>query len=535
MEQWIDKDIKIYKEIFTEHNEKEIAISHCALSMVKILNGLSEMNHTEFYKYEKQMLWNVMSLFSKQCTEQIYYALALDCKDTKQICEKKEIISDIENSISQMMEVCKNIFDGTANAERQMFQSLSVDTNIYELSPKLCAFYSSMLEKVVTLFTNNTREYAFVMHPTLNSTIEAKLLLETRKKSGKVVIIYISESSIENFNLVPICLMHEAFHVLTRQERHRKRRAFNFMSNMIEYIERSLFDNIRFSNIDSKDIYFKNHLMNFWFKDISKLAHEWRAEPEDSQKFYSKNIENELIHVIRTCLTKICIQLEETIFNFVCQEDQQKSYISLQEDIRIVTNITKQLRNNLNHIILGNKVSQAAHHLMFLFRETYADICCLLILHLRPDQYANAFLNSIQFDFDSTTYQDSNRWVREYLVAKTVSNFVPNYLHWNEYLSELEKQITCKQCKTPENTKNVPIYEEHSRQNNFNHDRMEHIVLSEKMYQQFHDYLTVCASDFNIRLDHINDIKSFRESVKAMITENSGKLLLDIFSENVTL
>ena len=90
MEHWIDRDIKIYKNIFYKHNEKEIAISHCALSMVKILNGLSEMNHTEFYKYEKQMLWNAMSLFSEQCIEQINYALILNCKDTEQIWEKKE-------------------------------------------------------------------------------------------------------------------------------------------------------------------------------------------------------------------------------------------------------------------------------------------------------------------------------------------------------------------------------------------------------------------------------------------------------------
>lgn len=155
--------------------------------------------------------------------------------------------------------------DGTANVERQTVQSLSLDASMYDLSPKLCSFYSAILSRVVEMFREADKEYAFVMNPTIRSTIETELLLKNRKKSGKVVVVYIPEGAMEQFELVPICLVHEAFHVITKRERQRKRRAKCLMLHMIEFMEDFLFREVEFDGDEDAEI--RKRLMAHWFRE----------------------------------------------------------------------------------------------------------------------------------------------------------------------------------------------------------------------------------------------------------------------------
>ena len=60
MEQWVREKLVDYKYIFEKYIVEEAAISNCALSMSKILNGLSEMTYTQFHWYEKKMLWKAV-------------------------------------------------------------------------------------------------------------------------------------------------------------------------------------------------------------------------------------------------------------------------------------------------------------------------------------------------------------------------------------------------------------------------------------------------------------------------------------------
>ena len=119
MGKWITENLEKYKCMYKECNEEEAAISNCAMSMVKILNGLSEMKYTQFHQYEMKMIWNPMEVFSRQCIEQLEYARI--CKEVE---EKREIIEDVEKSISAIADVSRNILDGTANVEKLLLNYL---------------------------------------------------------------------------------------------------------------------------------------------------------------------------------------------------------------------------------------------------------------------------------------------------------------------------------------------------------------------------------------------------------------------------
>lgn len=519
MEQWIEEKLSLYKSIYVKYAESEVAISHCALSMAKILNGLSEMSYTQFHKYEKKMLWSAIELFSEQCIEQIRFALV-----SKNVIEKKEVISDIEKSISRIMEVCRNIFDGTANAERQMFQSLSVDANLYDLSPKLCAFYASILEQVIVLFAEAGQRYAFVIHPTLRSTIEARILLESRKESGRVVVVYISESVIEEFKLVPICLIHEAFHVITKKERHRQLRAKYFVLHMMLYIEQYLFQGVVLSSDDKQNCRIKQEMMEDSFKDILKLGDLINEEPEDSKWFYSRNLKRDICKKIKDDLISLTGNLEEMVIRRLCEKQGKEPYSSFRQNFSKAKEIINQMQQNLNDIISNNKVLILANHLMHIYRETYADIACILTLNLTPEQYGDAFVRSIQFDYDKENYLDIDKVVREYLVAQAVASVVSSKqkMKWEEYLENTRENLP----------KNMEKQKGCYGQSNDNYGKIVKMEVTEQSLSLFGTYLLKCAKSLSERLCEMQDVEVFRGFIKRVIMGDSSKLLLDILSQD---
>ena len=152
-----------------------------------------------------------MELFANHFMEQTELAVS-----QTNVYEKRCLIDEIENAVDRMTNVYRNVIDSTSDSDRQMLSGVSVDTSIYELSPKLCAFYSKILDDLVHMF-HEENNYAFILHPTLKNNTETQILFEQRTLSGKVVIIYISESIIEEVDVVSVFLLHEAFHVLTKE------------------------------------------------------------------------------------------------------------------------------------------------------------------------------------------------------------------------------------------------------------------------------------------------------------------------------
>lgn len=529
-EHWIKQNLIYYTKI-CKGSEGEAAISNCAMSMAKILNGLSEMRYTQFHRYEKQIFWNAMKLFSEQCIKQIGYAL--DCED---VTEKKIVISDIEESISDMSEVFKNIFGGTETVERQVFQSLSVDTNMYELSPKLCALYSSILEKTVRLFGDKNVEYAFVIHPTLHSTIETKVLLRQRKESGKVVLVYISESMIENFEIVSVCLLHEVFHSITRRERNQKKRSLYFASDMVLYMKQFLFQDVKIDMEKEEQNRIEEGLMEYWFSDLmsNKKMASYKEKAEDSKDFAKNRFRDEFVGMLKHHLLKIRDHLDDAIRYVMFDAQACEDYHSYLGRLKMAAGLKDQIRNNINRIILEDKILAAANLLLFMYREIYADMACILALELRPEQYKKAFQGSIQFRYDKASYQDNNREMRELLVARTVVRFLPAACRedWKRYLKELEQGRQA-------NSDGGSFQSDDRNKQNFTIDAGQKdstcvkMIEAKQVMDNFHAYLTICAEDFTERLRHVNGLREFREEIKRVISNEFSNSLVDILSGKI--
>lgn len=530
MEQWIEEYIRRLKSMYKLYKDREKALTTYIACMIRMLNGLAEMDHTQFHTYERQTLWRAMQLFT-----QYFFGQIEEAERSESVEEKKLIIDDIEDSVSKILRVYQNVVDGTANTDRQMLSGVSIDTNMYELSPKLCAFYSNFLEALVKMFGKDGSKYAFILHPTICSNTEMELLFKRRKKTGKIVIVYISESMIEELGVVPIYLLHEAFHVLTGAERNRKIRMECFVAQMMAGISQLLFCGVSFEGKEETKI--KNELLMYWFGTVVSEKEELKKCQED-KLFYSKNIKQWIVKTVRNCLAAIDEDLSETLRRVFCNENKEQEYKEFETLYKKAEKIEKQIKHNLTQLLYNNSIEEWADLLLLTYREAYSDIACILTLRLSAEMYKTAFLTSVYFDYSNKRYIDRAQKIRAILVSETVAIYFPQKQseEWKKYALDLRNELQ-SETKQPvgegerkSEKKDESGQEKMARQLS---GKCGMIGITHQMEREFSKYLNECAMSLQKRLDAIEDTEMFRKNVQNILKAELQEILPDILIGNM--
>lgn len=510
MDQWITERWEEIREIYANSQKvKNSALMSFSVYMLRLLNGLEQMRYSQFHIYEKEVLWQAMMLFSRYYVEQARIVLQGECC----LSENQEIMEDLEEAVYQISNVYKNVVDSTANADRQIFTTLTVDTNMYDLSPRLCMFYTGILENLVDFF-DCKEEYAFLLYPTLKSNIETQNLFRTRNDHGKVVLIYIPENRIEDIDMVPVYLLHEAFHTLSSDPRLRKKRSACLLENMILGVKQLLFLDVQFDGDQNADDAVKEKLLEKWFP-ITSWIDPIKKKNEDDRFFYSEQITDWLCRQweeqLRTIFGSLGKDLVEVIADTMnASETDQKIY---QEKIRLCLQAETLLRRNLIDLLSKNLIQGLADTYIHFYRESYADIACILTLGLEPERYVAAFRKSISYMVSDKEYKDNRREIRISVVADAISNCNNRPLSntWRNYI------------KTHQNIQSadrfVPIC------------RHVEIEITEQDTDAYIRYLRACAEKLETFFtEKIKGIEEFRNIIKNVrITEIlSGKTAEDL-------
>ncbi|MCM1173918.1 MAG: hypothetical protein NC341_02580 [Blautia sp.] len=509
--QWITEKMTELKRLHSECGAEEIALSRYIGCMIRMLNGLAQMEYSQFHFYEKLMLRDSFEIFTEHFITQIDVA-----RNEMNTERKRELVDDIENAVDRVSGVYKNVIDSTANSDRQMLSSLSIDTSIYELSPKICAFYSQILNKLVKTFQEKDAKYAFMLHPTLKNITEAKVMFEQLRESGKVVIIYISESIIEMFDVISITILHESFHVLTKKERMRKKRMQSFVRLMLAGMKQVLFDGVVFYKEEEEDEQIKNELLERFFSDCQKELDMWEKKPDENRDFYSGEIKKWGIEYFSKRLRKINTSLETWIREAISEKSPDTNFSAFQSNYEKENRIIEKIQENLFDAMYENKVSSLAGQFLFIFREIYADIACILTLQLNPEDYKNAFEKSKQFRTDGA-YYDSTRIVRNYIVAISVRNYMPADIgsSWKEYGEELWSEFSEEERLFFENNSTFS-------------QKCVMLSITPQMTNALSGYAQGCAKAFSDRINSNGDIQLFREYMKQIRNYDTKELWKNI-------
>lgn len=476
----IDKIKTIRK---TSINKNENALASYSLYMLKMLNGFCQMQMSEFHNYERNFLAKAIELFADYFVEQANCVLELS--DTEKY-KKQKLLYDIEEAVYQMQDVYKNVVDATSNLDENIYSSLPIDSNIYEISPKLYNYYTQILAVISNIFDADGR-FAFLLHPIARNRIEVRRLFNEREKPGKIVLIFLPENKSNNYKEMPIYLMHEIFHILPRENRKFRLRAKNLLLNISGGIQRYLFDDLELS--DS----IQNIIMDiiFNFQNIAEMIRDSADDAADlHSKRFVKYLDGELQKQLLNALNNLGKILPRAIMNSA-PDVNEKTYEQL-------LTVEEKMRSRILYLCSSNVIRRALNQCMRLYQECLADVCMIYAMpKLQPDEYEKAFEHILPYGKHDTDIH-MERELRAYIVAKVASRMNDeNSSLWSSFLKT--KSAIC--VRAPERGRN-------STEGNSTDALMK---FSSSDIEGYCEYLTKC-------------LNNIRESTEQCKSENWSRL-----------
>ena len=512
--EWIQEEMNELRKLFVRCKGED-ALMADIICVMRLLNGVSQLCKTEFHKYEKKILANPMKLFVRYFIEQVEEAL-----EQEDMNEKGIEVADIEDAVCKMSDIYESVTNYTTHTDRQVFMSLPMDTGLYEVSPKYYALYAELLDNLIKIFDAEDRKYAFVLYPTLLSTVQTEPLFGRRRKSGKVIVISISVRMLEDTVHTSIYLVHEAFHTLTKEERSRKLRAKFLLQNLLNQIGECLFEGVHFASKGGKicDI-----LLRRWFADTRESFRKlYESKSKGDWAYYGDEICRWLKEWVEIDLRKIDVSLETDFEESVCQsgiyqsiEDNFEQYSkvvgSLMEQIPIIRdNVYFMLRHDLTNYYL--------ERLLFLYREAYSDVSCLLTMGYE-EKYEEAFRESVQFAMKDEDYmEDDYRIIRQILVKCILKSEEKPRLEMVR--REIEDGIKLRKGTGEQNE--MTKKRGHSDEKGLKRVT-KRVIMTERLLESYVSYLWQCRTNIEdaLKLEASREeIKKFQKKIKALMENN---------------
>lgn len=498
--EWIDKSIAEMKIQYERCCKKEErALSSYVHYMIRMLNGISQMRYTQFLYYERSMLMKAMEIFSQYFIEAVEQVI---CFKETEVKAKRCILDEIEQAVIEVSRIYTNTVDSTANSDRQMFMSLAVDTNMYDLSPKYCVFYARILDRLVSMLeVEDEGRYAFLLNPTLEINTKAKILFQQRGNRGRVVVIGIPERSMEDVDTLPVYLLHEAYHVLTQSERMRKERAITFQQNALLGVYQHLFKEIVFHDNRIADQKIKNNLLTHYFSELLGEKQYYEACVDDAELFYGNAIRHRISDKIKGALLNILDIRDTALEEVAMQLEPDADYKTYTERYKTIKEEIVKFRANAASMLAHGVVEGITDIFLYIYREIYADMGCVLTLGLSPKQYMKAFEDSIQF---KGVIKDIDCDFRREIVMVVISECSDSELRnqWREYLKEYGLKM-----KEERESKDTELSGQET-------DECVKIVITTQMFNLCVAYLKLCAERLLNRLEKIPELVDFQRIVK---------------------
>lgn len=416
-ERWIRENIDKLKEI-EEKVQDEAALKSYVNSLIRLLNGLMQVEKTFFHQYEKKILVEPMRLFCQYFQEQVIKAIRETSPE-----KKVQYINDIEEALCTVVDIYENVINGTANSDKQMFMATPMNSSLYEISPKLYAWYEELISDIVKLYDENEPRYSFLLNPTLKNSLSAKTLFNERIESGKVVVINMPVRTLDDITNMPLYIMHEMFHVLTKKQRNRKGRAYYLMFLTLNQLGTRILKSTSFSDDETIHNKICTQLFDKWFLDIQiSLKEKFDELDYDDRFFYSMSIRSYLENMLLRKLVDIYENLEQDILGRI-YKDNFTDNGSISEFNEYSGNINKLIqqigiiRANIFDIRYSNRISYIIDRLLFFFREIYADMMCLWTSGYSIERYEEAFRKTVNFNIvESQMQEDDNHKIRQNII-----------------------------------------------------------------------------------------------------------------------
>lgn len=460
-----NQDVKCLKKLQSDCQiRKEPVLEYYCDCMLKIRRAYYKAEQTDLLFYIKQIMSAAFPLVVK------YFVLCVEeyHKETD-FCQRARILRDIEESVVKFDEMFDSIIHATNSVDRILFQTAPIATATHIAAPKLCAYYSKMMNQLTSLLMKTSSDdlkYGFCVYPTLNSGAETKILFSTVERTGKVAIIWIPAYKIADIKKIRVYLFHELFHVIPGEDlRRRKDRAEVFLKLLMYNVREHIFLDCDFSFLsitkyscisqedwDNQITEVKEIITQKLFKDTADRVNK-AIDKNDPRAYYSTNIKNVYLDVFCQDFTKLLYNGTQSLFeellgrcsvSGLCYSDYEQVYQGIER-------LCQCINKNIYELIAADIIYESCNFYMDIFRETFADLMMISTLHLSRAEY----LDALKYIDQEHLYGELFTVVRMFLVSRVMKERsneckmegwkTPD--NWEDYINNLkdEKEISSEQ------------------------------------------------------------------------------------------
>lgn len=497
-----------------QEQEKELEFyCNCLLKMIRTYNKVLQ---SDMLYYIKLIMERVFPLAVEYFHDRVKCFFKVGHSE-----ERQGILNDIEESIVEFSEVFHTIINATNAADKMLFQTAPIRTEIQYVSPKLCAFYTVSLNELANILEEKgEKKYGFCVYPTLNSHAAAVILFPTRQESGKVGILRVPGKDIAKICYLQVYLTHELFHILPDSRmRLRKLRAQKFLQIMLYDMLNRIF--LRYGDIiEHKELI---NIFDIFFKDmINRIVLELAKKEDDDRIFYSSNIMEKIAKEILGQLWQI---LEIRIENFLENVSKPSAFCN---DYTVFTAYTKKMealliniKSTITDIFVNGRVEPLCCFYMDVFREVYSDLMTVITLELTPDSYFQIFFDNLAGKEKMEVASSIAVRLRVALVKKVLADqkaadqkdFWQEWKKWNIISSDellMKFVIDVKEfCETFFESKEVNSTQTVPRNDQ---SMKEEIYINPQILDCYLKYFDDCCQRYMVFIvRHKNEIDSFRK------------------------
>lgn len=373
------KDILEKTKHICEEKREDILQFYCDC-LIKMYKAYYKIEETEMLSYVKQIMAPAFPLVVD------YFVEMVDaCLNSESDMDKARMRQDIEESVVNFSQVFEEIIHSTNGADRMLVQTAPIDIGIRYAAPKLCAYYTSILNSMAQIFEKpGEKKYAFCVYPTQISCAEAVLLFSTMNKSGKVCIIRVPGHKIAHIQYLRQLLMHEFFHVLPSSLRLRKKRASALLYVCLNGISSEMFQGCSLSSEE------RERLRIMLFAEVkTKIKSELKGKEELDRIYYSKNIHDLYVKILQKQMYRIQGKSVDDFEKQLENEEKHCTYEAYHNHKERARTIFSLVRANVQYTSLD--LTEKCRYYMDLFREVYADVLSVITLRLQVRSYFGGF------------------------------------------------------------------------------------------------------------------------------------------------
>ncbi len=461
-----------------------------------------------------------------------------------------------ENCFSEYFSSLNSLVNSAMHSDRQFIQATAFNAIIYDVPPKIMAFYVAMVNKIQNIVrTEDDQEYTFVLAPGFSDEITVKIIsyMEPEPPTDRILKVSISERSLYNPKTVICRMTHEIAHYVGDGCRKRdKRKAYMLKtliySVLIHILDRdfpidgefyALLD--RIDRIAGKNQEFDTETMNYsvYLSSLHVSVLEFFIKDREVADEIRNYIKNKIEKIIKTNYIRKVVNMERDSGGIYCPEnlseivsDFDREYLSS----LIYKDIQKKLQRIKRDVETDSQDSEFNMNdfmrtLISLYSETYADLQMILLLDISYDNYLQEFIQDEELDIEriedsdedlvriaviSKLMQDVGLWTEltmEDVRAKKLNQKIRNRQNAIYGIAKFDKEIEEMVDALYNNTSK--LWERKEKKVKFSQEQNDVVYMDTRLYSYLYKCLITSAEHYKEE-GYIAEIKDLRRVVEIM-------------------